>query len=161
MRGLIERFVEFMNATPGVPLSLLLFALTAPPVTLLHECGHALAASYRVGKAEIHLNFAPDPRRPQGLCVYDASRATRFDTVIIALAGPAASALGAFLSWSLLQHAGSDGFWRDVCSILLIANVGAVVPNLLPLRLTESRKEGAAVLWLDGRVALDALRGRA
>ena len=159
MTDLVQSFVDFMNGTPSLPLGLVLFVATAPLVAFLHECGHALAASYRVGEAWIKIKIVPDPRRPQGLCVYDASRATRADTVIIALAGPVASALGAFLAWALYSNAAATGLWHDVCSILLLSNVGAVVLNLLPLRLTDGRKEGAAVLLLDGRVVLDALRG--
>ncbi|MDQ3647009.1 MAG: M50 family metallopeptidase [Actinomycetota bacterium] len=159
MVDLIQNFVNFMNSTPGVIPSILLFAVTGAPVAFLHECGHALAAKLLVGGASIGVNLVPDPRRPQGICTYDASRASRLDTVLIALAGPAASAIGSLIVWRLYSQMGADGFWQDVFSILLIANVGAVVINLVPLRLTEGRNPGAASFWTDGRVALDALRG--
>lgn len=153
MLELLEDFVDFMNAGPGIFMLLFLGAVTAPAIALLHECGHSLATKLLVGDASIHVNLLPDPRRPSGFCTYDASRATRLDTIIIALAGPAVSALGAFVAWPLYSQAASSGLWHDVCWMLLASNAGGAALNLMPLRLREGRNEGAAVFWLDGRVA--------
>jgi hypothetical protein len=144
---------------PALFPSLILLAAASYPSVLIHECGHALAASFRVGSAAIRINLLPDPGGAQGLCVYDASRATRTDTVIIALAGPAASALAAVVAIGLYRTAGSTGLWHDFCRGLVITNVSGALLNLLPFHLTDGRKGQRRILRSDGLVALHAIRG--
>jgi Zn-dependent protease len=166
--------VGFMDAGPGLPVSLLYLAFAAIPVTLLHELGHAVAArrllggdvqvavgsvgkiaGVRLGQVALAVNALSHPGRAGGSAEFDASRATARDILLIALAGPAASLAGTVLTAWALSAASPSGMLHSVLWAATFAGAFGVL-NLVPLTLQEGRD--GPPLRTDGRLALDALR---
>jgi hypothetical protein len=166
--------VAFMDAGPGFPQMLLYIILAAIPVTLLHELGHALAArqllgtpvsvavgsvgplaQLELGKISVSLNALGSPARVAGSATFDASRARAFDILLIALAGPAASAIGLVICLALLRSSPTTGALHDLLWTCTLGSVFAVL-NLIPFTYRE-RRDGPR-LQTDGRLALDAAR---
>jgi hypothetical protein len=87
--------------------------------------------------------------------VFDASRATIRDVLLIALAGPAASLAGTVISAWALSAASPPGVVHDLLWAATLTGVFGVL-NLVPLRLQEGRT--GPTFRSDGRLALDALR---
>lgn len=166
--------MSFMDASPPFPLMLLYLALGAIPVTVVHELGHALAArrllgtpvhitvgsvgklaELELGQISVSLNALTSPARVSGSAIFDASRARALDILLIALAGPAASAVGLLVSLALLGAAPITGFAHDVIWAATAAGVFSVL-NLIPFSFQEHR--GGPSLQTDGRLAVDAAR---
>ena len=172
--GPAAAIVSFMDAGPGFPQMLLYIALAAIPVTLLHELGHALAAKrllgtavsvavgsvgplaqIELGKVSVSLNALGSPARVAGSATFDASRARAFDILLIALAGPAASAIGLLLCLAMFRLSPAAGALHDLLWACTLGSVFAVL-NLIPFTYQE-RRDGPP-LQTDGRLALDAAR---
>ena len=167
-------FQDFMDASPGALLGLVLIWVVGLPFVLLHELGHGVAAvllldedaelavgttaelaSVRLGRISVTLNALSDPRSPAGVAEFDDARASARDVVLIALAGPAVSLLGTVATaWAM--SAVGPGVVHD---LLWAATAwGAVLAfNLVPMTLTK-RRGGPTTFKSDGRLALDALR---
>lgn len=166
-------FVEFMDSGSSWHVMIFIF-VGAIPMTLLHELGHALAAralldapvsvavgSYgtfarlRLGEISVSLNAIASPARVGGSATFDASRATARDMLLIALAGPAASAAGLVVAALALAALPDQGIAHGVAWAAVLASAFGVL-NLIPLTLRE-RRDGPS-LQTDGRLALDAAR---
>ena len=165
--------VEFMNAGPPILLSLVLLLVVGIPVTLVHELGHAVVARLRLGSAvdvvvgsagkaaEMHLgdvkvrvNAPASPLRAGGSATLSSSRATARDVLLIAAAGPAASAAGALVTgWWFARPA--PGLVRDALWVATLAGVLACL-NVIPLKIQE--RLGEAPIRTDGQLILDAAR---
>lgn len=173
--GPVSAIVTFMDSGPSFPQALIYLALAAIPVTLLHELGHALAASrllgtpvsvavgsigtiarIELGQISVSLNAIGSPARVAGSATFDASRARVFDILLIALAGPAAFAIGLAFSLALLTASPITGLVHDLLWTMTLGGVFAVVLNLIPFEYQE-RRDGPA-MQTDGRLALDAAR---
>ena len=145
------------------------------PVVLAHEFGHALmarrllpdepvkitvgsafeVAELRLGELSISVNALMSPIGQAGVAEFDASRAYARDIVLIALAGPAASAVALLLSIAALAVAPAIEIARlAVCSSILLNAFGVL--NIVPLAYRNRRK--GPVHHTDGRVVLDAVR---
>jgi len=168
--GLIDRFTSI----PGMPALLLYLAAAAVPVILLHELGHALVASRRLG-GPVHisvvgtgtllsirikrirldvsaLSHAAEPPSPTSL---DAVRASARDVMLVALAGPAASLLCSALAACALSLAPGTGRGHDfLWATTAIGLLGVL--TVVPLAFQE--RPGGPRLRTDGRLALDAAR---
>ncbi len=176
--NLADAIVRFMDSGPGLVASLIFLMITAIPVTLLHELGHAIAArrlldvnvqvsvgsagklaEMRLGQIALSINALSHPARVAGVAEFDGSRATARDVLLIALAGPAASLAGTMVTALALSAASTTGALHDLLWAATLAGVVGVL-NLVPLRFQEKRR--GPTLRTDGRLALDALRiGRA
>jgi hypothetical protein len=146
-------------------------------VTLIHEGGHLFAALWtgqervslrigtfgqlidqRLGSVRMNVALATAPWRSGGEVSFDAARTTARQMLGIALAGPAASLVGAaataWIAASTDSTAVSEFFaWATVAGVL------AVILTLIPMTLTEgTRHRPGARVKSDGGHALDALR---
>lgn len=170
---LVTAIVVFMEAMPPSPWWLVYGLLTAIPLTLLHELGHALAArrlldtpvdivvgsfgalaNVQLGRISITLNALSSPSGVDGFVEFGAARAGARDVVLIALAGPAASAAGLVACLVALAAAPPAGIVHDLLWAATADSVFAVLLNLIPFGFQERR--GGPTLHTDGRVALDA-----
>lgn len=165
----LEWYGHLMSMQPG---SLWFFAtlyVLAGPLILWHELGHALGArtfvehdvtvqvgrgdrwSFRVADIDFRIG-APSLVGIGGLCHYPAS-VTASESLVIALAGPAATLLGAGLALLLLPPL--HGPLHAAAAVAAVAQVSGFVLNLVPFTLTDRNGRGFRT---DGRQALDALR---
>jgi hypothetical protein len=167
-----SRFADFMNNGPGLIWTVVLSALLAPPITLFHELGHALAARWRlpgsvlvnVGHGKTRWEFAVGGvdfrvgpvmpfEVPAGFCQYDAIGIGARDEAAIALAGPAATLAGLAVTVALLGHVG--GTLHTIMWVAAMTQAFALAICLAPIALTD--RHGRP--WqTDGRLALEALR---
>lgn len=167
-------FVDYMNSGPGFPQVVAFIFVGAIPVTLLHELGHALAArallgtpvsvaigsvgelaQLRLGEISITINAFAAPVGVAGSASFDASRATARDILLIALAGPAASAAGLVVAILAFDAAPATGIIHGLAWGAVGASIVGVL-NLIPITF-EERRNGPKV-QTDGRLALDAVR---
>jgi Zn-dependent protease len=81
------------------------------------------------------------------------ARRRAFDILLIALAGPAASAIGLIVSLELLRSSAATGTVHNLLWAATLDGVFAVF-NLIPLAFEEQR--GGPSLKTDGRLALNA-----
>jgi hypothetical protein len=172
--GMAAAVVSFMDASPQFPQSLFYLALGAVPVTLIHELGHALTArrllgtpvhvavgsvgkiaEFELGRISVSLNALGSPTRVAGSATFDASRARAGDILLIALTGPAASAVGLLVSLAMLSASPTTGFAHGVIWATVLGGAFAVL-NLIPFAYQERR--GGPRMHTDGRLALDAAR---
>jgi hypothetical protein len=165
----LEWYAHLMSMQPA---SLWFFAtlyVLTGPLILWHELGHALAArtfvdrdlivqvgrgdrwSFRVGDIDFRIG-APSLLGIGGLCHYPAS-VTASESLVIALAGPAATLLGAGLALLLLPSL--HGPAHAAAAVAAVAQVSGFILNLVPFTLTDRNGRGFRT---DGRQALDALR---
>src|SRR2546425_184321 len=168
--GLIDRFTSI----PSTPALFLYLAAAAVPGILLHELGHALVASRRLGdplhisvggtgtllsirirRLRLDVSALSHAAQPPSSTSVDAVRASARDVMLVALAGPAASLLCSALAACALSLApgtglGHDFLWATTAMGLL--GVLTVVP------LVFQERPGGPRLRTDGRLALDAAR---
>ncbi|MDQ3937989.1 MAG: hypothetical protein M3253_04835 [Chloroflexota bacterium] len=164
----------FMNSAPGMPEWLLYMVLGAIPVVVVHEIGHAMAArrlldtpvtvtigsfgelaQLHFGQISMSLNAFSSPTRMAGSAEFDASRARAQHILLIALAGPAASAAGLLISIAALVTVPQHGVLHDLMWATTFGSAFAVL-NLVPFAYQE-RRDGPTH-QSDGRLALDAAR---
>ena len=112
------------------------------------------AAQLHLRGINMRVNAISSPVRMGGSASFDATWATSRDVLWIALAGPAASALGAIATGWWLSQTG-PGLMHDVLWVATFAGVFGVL-NLVPLKIEERR--GDTPQRTDGRLVLDALR---
>jgi hypothetical protein len=163
-----------MNAGPGLIPMMVYTAIVSIPLILVHELGHAVAARARlgtsvdvvvgtVGKAaqlhvrdiNIRINALAAPVGRVGTASFDASRVTARDMIWIALAGPAASAVGGAIC-ALGYASVGEGVAHDVLWAATGFSVLAVVLNLMPFGYRD--RVDAQEVATDGHVMLEALR---
>jgi hypothetical protein len=175
LRTILAAIDDFMKSGPGLPATLAYLTIAAVPVTLLHELGHAVVAMRRlrepvlvsvgstgqllrarVGRLTMTVNALGNPAQPGGFAAFDAARASARDIILIALAGPIASLLGAAIAAVAYSAAPTTGPWHDLLWALTFSGVGSVILNVVPFEIEQRR--GGLRLRTDGRLALDAAR---
>jgi hypothetical protein len=138
---------------PDLLESVLLGALWAPPLVLLHELGHALVAlAVTDGKVSIELDRAGITG---GRALYEPGPMNRArDEALIAVAGPVVSLACAIVLWIAFVKQGSFG---DLTVIEGGARVATIifVASALPIRYGAGLGGGES----DGRVIWRVLRG--
>jgi hypothetical protein len=166
-----------MQSGPPLVQWVVALYLVVPAVTLLHEAGHAVAARLRlpgrvrirlgreparrvatVGGVEVHVGTLLQPIGITGVCEYEATGMTAADAVVIALAGPAATAVGLLVSIRLLGGVAPGTFPHALVWQATMAQGFSLVLTLLPVRYSERR--GSPRFSSDGAVVLDAFRRR-
>ena len=171
----LEALDELMQSGPGLFPALFLLLVMSWPLTLLHELGHALAAVVlldedvdvevgqygrfaegRLGRIRFELQAPSLFPGVAGTAGFDDARATARDILLIALAGPAASALGAVATALLLGAVGESGWLHDVLWAATLNGIFFTLLNTVPFAVVERR--GEAPTRSDGLLALDALR---
>jgi Zn-dependent protease len=108
----------------------------------------------QLGQTQIRIHALIDPRKLSGSALTNARRVTAADALLISVAGPVASFVGACFTSSLLAATESGTLPHG---LLWAATFGGIfgVLNLVPVSLTEGR--GGRVIRTDGRLALDAI----
>jgi hypothetical protein len=170
----VQRIVDFMDALPPVPVLFVLAVLVTPPLVVIHELGHALAALWqtdgpvfvRIGAKErgwalrtgrFSMEAGPsEVELAAGFCAYDGTRCSPVGRAVIAMSGPLASLIGAVAA-ALLWGA-TSGPVRDVFAAATLGGVLAGVINAMPLTFERTRNGTKSMLRLDGLHALEALR---
>lgn len=175
----LEFLREFIEARPSIPAFVGCAFLVTPPLTLLHELGHALASRREVGGAvKVVVGHGPnllamrigdlrvdvnlwmfDPTRLDGYTIHDTRRATASNIFWIAVAGPAASLLAATVFAVAYSAAPTSGFSHDLLWTATLDAIGTAILCAIPMRLREGRN--GREVWSDGRIALYALRSGA
>ena len=166
-----------MNGGPGFPWWIGWIALVALLVTAIHESGHLLAAlstrqeqvslrigsfggliEERLGAVRMEVSVFAAPWRSSGAVSFDAAQTTAQQMLGIALAGPAASLVGAAgTAW--LAASSSSSAVSEFFAAATVAGVFAGILNLIPMTLTEgTRRQPGDRLATDGRHALNALQ---
>jgi hypothetical protein len=172
--GVIWHLAHFLNTAPPPLAFFALTALVAPPAILWHELGHAAVARRRidgfvgvdVGAGRVRLAFelygvrfriAPvwTPFGLGGVCRWDATHATAADAALIALAGPAASLVGATLSIVALGHTTPGTPAHAV--LWTLTNIQCFSTALCLVPFSYRRRRGDRPISSDGKTALDAL----
>jgi hypothetical protein len=173
---------NFMNELPGIGEYLLLTTVLAVPLVLLHEMGHALVAkclgardisvlvggsgpAKRATLVGVDMRIAPGvrPWRFDGLMTFNPSGVSNLGLALIAIAGPAASAVGALVSGHLMGDRHSGSLTNDLLAVATLNGWGAAVLSLVPMRLTDSANPSRPTFATDGLIALSAVvrhRGR-
>jgi hypothetical protein len=175
--GILEAFVDMIESQPGFPWILGWIVLGSLVVMVIHEAGHLLAAlwtgqremalhigSYgtlmerRLGELTVHANALISPWRVAGSVTFDAAHTTVRAMAIIALAGPAASFVGAATTGLLASSLGT-AFLSEFFAMTTFMGLSAGLGNLIPLTVVEgTRRRPGARRHSDGRHALRALR---
>lgn len=169
----LRGFTEFMDGGPSLPITLAIFLFTAPVLGLAHELGHALAAlvllpgrvlvqvggprpllTGEAGRLTIAVHPLVLPWRFDAVCAYEDAPASRLETVVIALAGPAASFIVGMVSLSVYAQL-EPGLLHTVVGLIALASFFSVVVCLVPMTLTDSR---GMRLRTDGATVVAALR---
>jgi hypothetical protein len=164
---------NLMDSGPPLGWALLSIVVCMVPVTLIHETGHAIAArrllgssvqiaigSYgefarvRLGEISLSLNAIASPFRA-GYAEFDVSEAYARDILLIALAGPAASAAGVVLSATALAIAPAHGIVHGLLWAMTCLGFVAVL-NLIPLSFQDGPDDD--VHETDGWVVVRAAR---
>jgi len=160
---------HLMAQQPGTFWFFTTLYVLAGPIILWHELGHALAArafvdhdvrvqvgrgarrGFRLAGVDFEIG-APSLVGIGGLCRYPAS-VTAYESLVIALAGPAATLLGACLALMVLPAL--HGPLHAAAAVAAVAQVDGFILNLVPFTLSD---RSGRVFRTDGRQALDALR---
>lgn len=172
--GAAAAMTDFMNSGPAFPGALLYIAIGAIPVTLIHELGHAIAARHlldtpvsvaigsigkvarlRLGEISMSINAIGSPAGVAGSAEFDATNAYARDILWIALAGPAASAVGFMVSVGALAATPAGGLLHGFFWATVLGGAFGVL-NLIPFSYQDRR--GGPTHQTDGRLALDAAR---
>ena len=167
-------FDYFMDSEPAWLVFIVLSVLIAPFAVWLHELGHALAATRlldeeveitigsfgkvleaQIGSLRIRVNALSSPLGASGQASFAGARATARDVLLIALAGPAASACGLAITAVALAWA-PPGLLRDALVIATLCGTVGVI-GLVPLPLSRAR-HGRPAERSDGQLALEAAR---
>lgn len=171
---MVQQFADFMDGI-SAPLFAATLLVGAAPLALVHELGHAFAAVLRVpGKVIVRLGgdnptatfdlgritvrFHPivRPWRFDAVCMW-SDEATRGDTFLIALAGPAASIAAALAAVAAAQSVFTSGTAHQVLTYVALEGLVAGVLCLVPMTLTDSR---GVRMRTDGSLAIRAIRSR-
>lgn len=171
---MLEWFVTFMLELSFVEM-LWSVLLVTPVSVLLHELGHAVAATLlagedvelRVGNAgpaarrriagvEIEARAVAAPWRIDGLTTFNPDRCPPGAIVAIALAGPLCSAVACLVAGKLVLALETGSFLYTVLGQAVIMNGIGVILCLVPMTVSE-RRDGPS-FETDGLVALRALR---
>jgi hypothetical protein len=170
----VQHIVDFLDDMPPLPEMFLLGMLIGPPLVLIHELGHALAALWRTD-GPVFVRIGARQRRwalragrfsveagpseialAGGFCAYDPRNVSPRSLALIAMSGPLASLAGAVATALLWSR--THGLARDAMNAATIGGAIAAVVNALPLTI-RGRHDGVEhVVRLDGLHALDALR---
>ena len=172
---MVQHVADFLYAMPPLPLMLVLGAIVGPPLVLIHELGHALAALWRTD-GPVFVRLGARERRwalragrfsmeagpselalAGGFCAYDARNIGRLSLAFVAISGPLASLAGAAMTALLWSKTG--GLLRDAFSAATVGGAIAGIVNALPLTFRGNSQGVEHVVRLDGLHALDALRG--
>ena len=165
---------DFMLSGPGMPAVFVYIVLGAIPVTVIHELGHAFAARrlldtsvdigigsfgelarVQFGEISMRVNALASPLGVAGSAEFDASDAYARDVLLIALAGPAASAIGTAVAMAALAVVPGDGFIHHV--VWAAVGIGVLgVLNVIPFKYQE--RANGPVHQSDGWLALHAAR---
>lgn len=163
-------------SAPQFVLVLLVLEFVAQPFsTLLHECGHAVAArrvssgrvSLIVGRgpylsgtvAGVRVNFSLLPARGvriRGVCRYEADDVSWRDRAAVSLAGPLATMLELLVAAivTLRLWSGTGPLVRNLLVLVLIGLAMSLLANLVPNTIVPG------VLSNDGANALRAIRNQ-
>ena len=173
MGSAVAHFDHFMRSGPPLALWIVTLFLVVPPVTLLHEAGHALAARLRltgrvrirlgreparplctVAGVEIHLGNLLQPFGITGVCEYEGAGVTAADAFAIALAGPVATAVGLTAAIALLGFVPPQTFAHALVWQATMAQGVSLILTLTPLTVSHRGRPQAS----DGAIAIDAVR---
>ncbi|MBA3745933.1 MAG: hypothetical protein H0W96_00315 [Solirubrobacterales bacterium] len=113
-------------------------------------------ADLQLGQIKLSLHALGSLTHAAGSATFDASRARARDILLIALAGPAASAVGLLVSIAMLRASPAAGPLHDLIWTTVLGGVFAIVLNLIPFSYEEGRD--GRQNNTDGRIALDAAR---
>lgn len=171
--GLLARLGSLMDQAPrSATVTLTALAVMTAPAVLVHELGHAVAARMlaggdvrmRIGLRDtglkLRLGGVTATLDPVGALVggsvrFEPGRATIDDFILIVLAGPFASLLGALVSLRLFA---ADGPYYGTADTFLwafaLVNLFGLA-NLLPFRVRVTRR--SPLQGSDGRLVMDAL----
>ncbi len=162
-----------LSATQLVLVLLVLEFVVQPLSTLLHECGHAIAArrvssgqvslivgrgpylSGTVGGVRMNFSFLPSRGvRIRGVCRYEAGEVSWLDRAVVSLAGPFATVLELLVVVSVMLRlwSGAEPLLRNLLALVVIGLGMSLLVNLIP------RTVIPGVLSNDGSNALRALR---
>jgi hypothetical protein len=159
----LRELTTFVDSGPPPWFLLLLIFVTYPVVSLVHELGHAGAAlallpgrvaitvgghqplvACDLGRMALAIHPVALPWRFHATCAYEAP-ASRVESALIALAGPAASLLTAIGLSNALARAGA-GLLHDVLWTLTFCSLGAAIVNLVPFTFTNRPSDGALIV---------------
>ena len=167
----LSAFDRYMSqgSVVGSMAGLALALLTTPVLILAHELGHALAVKARrlplhelkvgdradvilaVGGFRIELGRLFGQGDVGGYVLYDGRRSTPRDTLVIALAGPAANVAGAVLTgWLAVRFAHATPSIPFTLSMMTVGGLWMALANLRPSGedpLTWSDGEWARTAW--------------
>jgi hypothetical protein len=147
----------FMEHSPSLPALVIVLPLTAYPMVLLHEVGHAAMVRLRLGP-DVPLRISvgrPGPAGVDGMVEFDASTATASDVLLIALAGPAASLAATVLTALAMSSTPLGSVAHALLWGCTAWNVIGLA-NVIPFALRDAA--GLVSFRSDGRQALDAAK---
>jgi hypothetical protein len=162
------------GSTGGGLAGCLLAALFSPLLVLVHELGHAVAVKVRglplqslkvgdrtdliltIGAFRMELGRLVGDGDVGGYVLFDGRRLTPRDALAIALGGPGANLLAAFVTgWLTVRFAGEMGTLPFALGLLTIGGVWMTLANLRP-----AGEAADPLTWSDGLWARVAWQGR-
>jgi hypothetical protein len=171
---MVQQFADFMDGISWPLLGLTLIVVAAP-MALVHELGHASVAVLRLpgkvivrvggddptatfdlGRIAVRFHPVVRPWRFDAVCLFPDT-ASRADTALIALGGPAASIAAGLFAIAGAQSVVPPGIAHD---FLIYASLEALFSgflSLVPMTLTDSR---GVRMRTDGSLAIHAIRSR-
>lgn len=167
-----QQIADFMDGI-SVPLFFVTLAVVAAPLALAHELGHAFmavlrlpgkvivrvggdkqTATFNLGRIAVRFHPIVRPWRFDAVCLF-SDKATRADTVLIVLAGPAAS-----IAAGLLAFAGTlftSGTAHAILAVVALEGLFSGFLCLVPMTLKDSQ---GLSMRTDGALAIRAIRSR-
>ncbi len=168
----LRQLAIFLESGPTflVTFAMLFFAM--PPLTVVHELGHAGAALAlrpgpvsvsvgaerplvlcSIGRMTIAINPVMLPWRPRAVCGYKPPE-TPGQAALIAFAGPAASIVACIVGWDALTLV-EPGWFHDFLWVWTFVSFMVAIVNLVPFTFKDARgnRRGS-----DGALILAALR---